>query len=75
VHALYVVVQGSKPHLDHVLFPTFCVSGPDLAARYESVKRANATACLPIGSATATPKANLITELLALARSDAGPAC
>jgi GrpB-like predicted nucleotidyltransferase (UPF0157 family) len=42
VHALYVVVQGSKPHLDHMLFRDLLCRRPDLAARYESVKRANA---------------------------------
>jgi GNAT superfamily N-acetyltransferase len=72
VHALYVVVTGSKPHLDHVLLRDLLRRRPDLAARYESVKRANADR-LPADSLGYTDaKADLITELLMLARSEVG---
>ena len=72
VHALYVVVQGSKPHLDHVLFRDLLRHRPDLAARYESVKRANADRLPADWLGYSDAKADLITELLVLARSDAG---
>jgi GrpB-like predicted nucleotidyltransferase (UPF0157 family)/GNAT superfamily N-acetyltransferase len=72
VHALYVVVAGSKPYLDHVLLRDLLRCRPDLAARYEAVKRTNADR-LPADSLGYTDaKADLITELLVLARSEVG---
>ena len=72
VHALYVVVAGSKPHLDHVLLRDLLRRRPDLAARYESVKRANADRLPADWLGYTDAKADLITQLLVLARSDAG---
>ncbi|MGA3147153.1 MAG: GNAT family N-acetyltransferase [Acidimicrobiales bacterium] len=71
VHALYVVVTGSKPHLDHVLLRDLLRRRPDLAARYESVKRANADRLPADRLGYTDAKADLITELLVLARTDA----
>ena len=72
VHALYVVVAGSKPHLDHVLLRDLLRRRVDLAARYESVKRANAYRLPADWLGYTDAKADLITELLVLARSEAG---
>jgi GrpB-like predicted nucleotidyltransferase (UPF0157 family)/GNAT superfamily N-acetyltransferase len=72
VHALYVVVAGSKPHLDHVLLRDLLRRRPELAARYESVKRANADKLPADSLGYADAKADLIAELLMLARSEAG---
>ncbi len=73
-HALYIVVAGSKPHLDHVLLRDLLRRRPDLAARYESVKRANADRLPTDWQGYSDAKADLITELLMLARSEAGMA-
>jgi|GEM_PF-411900 len=72
IHALYVVVAGSKPHLDHVLLRDLLRRRPHLAARYESVKRANAERLPDDLLGYTDAKADLITELLVLARSEAG---
>jgi GrpB-like predicted nucleotidyltransferase (UPF0157 family)/predicted N-acetyltransferase YhbS len=72
VHALYAAVAGSKPHLDHVLLRDLLRRRPDLAARYESVKRANADRLPADWLGYTDAKADLITELLMLARSEAG---
>lgn len=72
LHALYVVVAGSKPHLDHVLLRDLLRRRPDLAARYESVKRQNADRLPADRLGYADAKADLINELLTVARSDAG---
>lgn len=72
VHALYVVVAGSEPHLDHVLLRDLLRRRPDLAARYESVKRANADRLPADWLGYTDAKAELITELLMLARAEAG---
>ncbi len=71
-HHLYAVVAGSTAHLDHVLFRDLLRHRPDLAARYEAVKRANA-ARLPGDHAGYTDaKTDVVVELLAVARQEAG---
>lgn len=39
-HHLYVVVEGSKPHLDHIRFRDLLRSDPDVAHEYAQLKRA-----------------------------------
>jgi GrpB-like predicted nucleotidyltransferase (UPF0157 family)/chloramphenicol 3-O-phosphotransferase len=39
-HHLYVVVEGSKPHLDHVRFRDFLRDHPEVARDYAALKRA-----------------------------------
>jgi GrpB-like predicted nucleotidyltransferase (UPF0157 family)/predicted N-acetyltransferase YhbS len=72
VHHLYVVVAGSKPHLDHVLFRDLLRRRRDLAERYEAVKLAN-SAMLGIDRARYTDaKADVISEFLEIARIEVG---
>jgi GrpB-like predicted nucleotidyltransferase (UPF0157 family)/predicted N-acetyltransferase YhbS len=73
-HYLYVVVSGSKPHLDHVLLRELLRARPELASRYEEVKRANAYRLPHDRLGYTDAKAEVITELLALAWTDAGVA-
>jgi GrpB-like predicted nucleotidyltransferase (UPF0157 family) len=71
-HHLYAVVAGSKAHLDHVLLRDLLRARPDLAGRYEAVKRANAHLLLDDRMAYTDVKTEVITELLAIARVQAG---
>jgi GrpB-like predicted nucleotidyltransferase (UPF0157 family)/GNAT superfamily N-acetyltransferase len=71
-HHLYAVVAGSKAHLDHVLLRDLLRSRPDLAARYEAVKRANAHLLRADRMGYADAKTEVITELLTMARLQAG---
>jgi GrpB-like predicted nucleotidyltransferase (UPF0157 family)/predicted N-acetyltransferase YhbS len=78
-HALYVVVEGSPPYLDHVLLRDLLRRRPDLAARYEAVKRANAHRLGEDLFSYSDAKVEVIQELLRIARVEAGlpedPSC
>jgi GrpB-like predicted nucleotidyltransferase (UPF0157 family)/GNAT superfamily N-acetyltransferase len=71
-HALYLVVEGSPPYLDHVLFRDLLRRRADLAARYEAVKRANAHRLPESLAAYGDAKVEVIQELLRIARVEAG---
>jgi GrpB-like predicted nucleotidyltransferase (UPF0157 family)/predicted N-acetyltransferase YhbS len=71
-HALYVVVEGSAPYLDHVLFRDLLRRRPDLAARYEAVKRTNAHRLSESLAGYGDAKVEVIQELLRMARTEAG---
>jgi GrpB-like predicted nucleotidyltransferase (UPF0157 family) len=71
-HHLYVVVRGSRPHLDHVLFRDLLRRRRDLADRYEAVKRANAHRLPGDRAGYTDAKLEVVAELLAIARREAG---
>ena len=50
-HHLYVVVEGSQPHLDHVEFRDYLRGHPEVADEYASLKRAWQTSTETIGPA------------------------
>ena len=66
-HHLYVVVAGSKAHLDHVRLRDHLRSHPEDALRYAELKRANALAAGRDMDAYVDAKHDLVTELLAKA--------
>jgi GrpB-like predicted nucleotidyltransferase (UPF0157 family) len=69
-HHLYVVVEGSGAHRDHVDLRDFLRSQPRQAARYGELKRQLAVLLEDDRGAYARGKAEMITELLRLARGD-----
>jgi GrpB-like predicted nucleotidyltransferase (UPF0157 family)/GNAT superfamily N-acetyltransferase len=71
-HHLYAVVAGTRAHLDHVLLRDLLRSRPDLAARYEVAKRANAHLLPDDRMGYTDAKTEVITELLTIARVQAG---
>lgn len=71
-HHLYAVMAGTRAHLDHVLFRDLLRAHPDLAARYEAVKRANAHLLPEDRLGYTDAKTEVIAELLAVARVQAG---
>ncbi len=70
-HHLYVVVAGSQPHRDHIDLRDFLRRHPDQAARYAEVKRRLSPLLKTDRAAYTDGKADVITELLQLARHDA----
>jgi len=66
-HHLYVVTRGSQAHRDHVDLRDFLRSHPAEAARYAGLKHQLAP-LLQTNRAYVTGKAELIAELLTLAR-------
>jgi GrpB-like predicted nucleotidyltransferase (UPF0157 family)/broad specificity phosphatase PhoE len=69
-HHLYVVVAGSKPHRDHVDLRDYLRVHPGEAARYAKLKHGLAPLLATDRPAYADGKAELISELLQLARPD-----
>jgi GrpB-like predicted nucleotidyltransferase (UPF0157 family) len=67
-HHLYVVVDGDKPHRDHVDLRDYLIRHPGQAARYGELKRQLAPLLRTDRTAYGDAKAGLITELLAMAR-------
>lgn len=68
-HHLYVVVAGSKPHRDHVDLRDYLRAHPGEAARYAKLKHGLAPLLATDRPAYAGGKAELISELLRLARA------
>jgi GrpB-like predicted nucleotidyltransferase (UPF0157 family) len=70
-HHLYLVVQRSKPHLDHVLFRDYLRAHPEEAKRYGSCKLAVAHLITPESrQAYLEAKADVVEEILARAHSE-----
>lgn len=68
-HHLYVVVAGSKPHRDHVDLRDYLRAHPGEAARYAKLKHGLAPLLATDRPAYVDGKAELISELLRLARA------
>jgi GrpB-like predicted nucleotidyltransferase (UPF0157 family) len=64
-HHLYVVVAGSRPHLDHVLLRDYLRRRPDAAAAYATRKREVAALLADDRAAYGAAKADVIEALLA----------
>lgn len=71
-HHLYLVVDGSRPHLDHVLLRDLLRGDPDARRRYGELKRANAVAAEGEIDAYVSAKAALVAKLLTRARAERG---
>lgn len=71
-HHLYLVVEGSKAHLDHVLLRDLLRQDPDARRRYAVLKRANVTAAAGDMDVYIAAKASLVAELLTRARAEHG---
>jgi GrpB-like predicted nucleotidyltransferase (UPF0157 family)/aminoglycoside phosphotransferase (APT) family kinase protein len=67
-HHLYVVVQGSQAHRDHVDLRDFLRAHPEQAARYAELKRELAPLLRTDREAYVDGKADLVTDLLRRAR-------
>jgi GrpB-like predicted nucleotidyltransferase (UPF0157 family) len=67
-HHLYVVVEGSKPHRDHLDLRDFLRAHPDEAQRYAERKRAIAHLLLTDREAYTSGKGDLVEDMLARAR-------
>jgi GrpB-like predicted nucleotidyltransferase (UPF0157 family) len=70
-HHLYVVAAGSQPHRDHIDFRDFLRTHPGQAARYGALKRRLAALLETDREAYVDGKADLVAELLRLARGQA----
>ncbi len=70
-HHLYLVVEDSRPHQDHLLLRDLLRSDPASRVRYAELKRANAAAGRNIDTYVAA-KAELVGELLGRARTERG---
>lgn len=71
-HHLYLVVDGNKAHLDHVLLRDLLRADPDARERYAALKRANVEVAAGDMDIYVEAKAALVTELLARARVERG---
>jgi GrpB-like predicted nucleotidyltransferase (UPF0157 family) len=67
-HHLYVVVEGSQPHRDHIDLRDFLRTHPAQAARYSDLKRRLAVLLKTERSAYSDGKADMISEFLRQAR-------
>ena len=71
-HHLYLVVDGSKAHLDHVLLRDLLRRDPEARDRYGALKRANVERAAGDMDVYVAAKADLVAELLTRARAEAG---
>lgn len=71
-HHLYLVVENSKPHLDHVLLRDLLRADPEARRRYGELKRANVELAKGDMDVYVAAKAGLVAELLARARAEQG---
>jgi GrpB-like predicted nucleotidyltransferase (UPF0157 family) len=71
-HHLYLVVDGSRPYLDHVLLRDLLRRDPGARARYEQLKRHNAQRAGGDVEVYTARKAAFVAELLATARRAGG---
>jgi GrpB-like predicted nucleotidyltransferase (UPF0157 family) len=72
-HHLYVVVAGSPPHRDHIDLRDFLRTRADQAARYGELKGRLAVLLTTDREAYVQGKAEMISELLRLARDAPAP--
>ncbi|HEX5115217.1 MAG TPA: GNAT family N-acetyltransferase [Pseudonocardiaceae bacterium] len=72
-HHLYVVVAGTAPHTDHVLFRDYLRGHPDAVARYTARKRGLAELLAVDRTAYVDAKADVVTDILRLARAEHRP--
>lgn len=71
-HHLYLVVEGNRAHLDHVLLRDLLREDADARQRYAEVKRANVALADGDMDVYVAAKAALVGELLARARAERG---
>ncbi len=71
-HHLYLLVEGSKAHLDHVLLRDLLRDDPDARRRYAELKRANVALAQGDMDVYVAAKAAFVTELLTRARAERG---
>ena len=71
-HHLYLVVDGNKAHLDHVLLRDLLREDADARHRYGALKKANVEIAGGDMDVYVAAKAELVTELLAQARARRG---
>lgn len=71
-HHLYLVVENSRAHLDHVLLRDLLRTDPAARERYAALKRANVVLAAGDIDVYVAAKAALVAELLARARADLG---
>ena len=71
-HNLYLVVEGNRAHLDHLLLRDLLREDPDARERYAAVKRESAASSPGDIDAYLAGKAPLVDELLARARAERG---
>jgi GrpB-like predicted nucleotidyltransferase (UPF0157 family) len=67
-HNLYLVVEGNKAHLDHVLLRDWLRDDHVARQRYAALKRANVTAAAGDMDVYVAAKASFVAELLTRAR-------
>jgi GrpB-like predicted nucleotidyltransferase (UPF0157 family) len=65
-HHAYVVVEGSRPHLEHVRFRDHLRSHPDVAADYGALKRSLAELHRDDRLAYTDAKTDFVTGVLAI---------
>jgi len=71
-HHLYLVVEGSRAHLDHVLLRDLLRSEAVGRRRYADLKRSNVVLAAGDMDVYVAAKAGLVAELLARARAERG---
>jgi GrpB-like predicted nucleotidyltransferase (UPF0157 family) len=71
-HHLYLVVEDSRPHLDHVLLRDLLRGDPIACERYAALKRDNARRAGTDIDHYVALKAGLVEELLTRARAEHG---
>ena len=71
-HHLYLVVVGSKAHLDHVLLRDLLRVDPEARRQYGELKRANVELAQDDMDVYVAAKAGLVAELLTRARMEQG---
>ena len=64
-HHLYVVVEGIKPHVDHVRFRDYLRNHPEVAREYAELKRALADQHRNERASYTEAKAEFISRVLA----------
>jgi GrpB-like predicted nucleotidyltransferase (UPF0157 family) len=69
-HHLYVVVEGSKPHRDHVDLRDYLRADPDAASRYAELKRELAVRFADDREAYTNAKDEFINQALERSRSE-----
>jgi GrpB-like predicted nucleotidyltransferase (UPF0157 family) len=71
-HQLYLVVEGNKAHLDHVLLRDLLRQDSEARERYATLKRANVVTAAGDMDIYVAGKASLVAELLTRARAERG---
>jgi GrpB-like predicted nucleotidyltransferase (UPF0157 family) len=71
-HHLYLVIDGNRAHLDHVLLRDLLLEDADARDRYASLKRSNVELAAGDMDVYVAAKAELVAELLTRARAERG---